>query len=46
MGTKSLSSEDVKQLVELDECICLPLPDNSQGQVVVFVCLCACAAFV
>lgn len=24
MGTKSLRSEDVKQLVEFDECVCLP----------------------
>lgn len=24
MGTKLLSSEDVKQLVQLDECVCLP----------------------
>lgn len=33
MGTKLLSSKDVKQLVGFDECVCLPLPDNSQGQV-------------
>ena len=37
MGTKSLSSNDVKQLVGLDECVCLPLSDNSQGQVGVCV---------
>lgn len=24
MGTKSLRSEDVKQLVRFDECVCLP----------------------
>lgn len=24
MGTKSLKSEDVKQLVGFDECVCLP----------------------
>lgn len=36
MGTESLSSKDVKQLVGLDECVCLPLPDNRQGQVGVF----------
>lgn len=44
MGTKSLSSKDVKQLVGFDECFCLPLPDNSQGQVGVFVCVSVCVA--
>lgn len=40
MGTKSLSCEDVKQLVGLDECVCFPLPNNIQGQVCVCVCVC------
>lgn len=32
MGTKSLRSEDVKQLVGFDECVCLPQPAKARWE--------------